>query len=104
MKELQQKLESALRALTYGKTIRAHRDWFLLLLAALIVLLGSGAFNAWLFTKVVRGEFLGEVPEEISAPALDTLETVKEVLEERRAKALFYRSEASFVDPARLTE
>jgi hypothetical protein len=104
MNELLKKFEGALSAFKYGKTIRPHRDWLILLALLLGLLIGSGIFNAWLFNKVVRGEFLGDTLEVAPTPALDTLEAVKEVLEERRATESFYRGEASFVDPAPLTE
>jgi hypothetical protein len=104
MKELQEKLERALLALKYGNVIRPHRDWLILLTISLIVFVGSAVWNAWLFNKVIRGEFLGDAPEVAPLQTLDTLETVKDVLEERRVKELFYRVGSSFVDPAGLTE
>lgn len=104
MNQLLQKATNALALLRYGKVIRPHRDWLLVLVVTLLLLIGSGVFNAWLFSKVVRGEFLGDAVEAPVAATLDTLEEVEEVLEERRAKEMQYRTEASFIDPAPVSE
>ncbi len=85
----------------YGDRIRPVRDWFVLLAAALILLIASVAWNAWLFYRVTNGEgFTVEAPA-ASTPALNALPKAREVLEIRASEETRYRSFYEFVDPAR---
>ncbi len=85
----------------YGNRIRPLRDWFVLLAVALILLIASVAWNAWLFFRVTSGEGAASEAPVTSTPVLDALPKAREVLEIRASEETRYRSLYEFVDPAR---
>ena len=80
--------------------IHPERDWFFLLMLAVVFVLGSVVWNGWFFLTVKNGK----VPDEevptipfMAAPA----ESVVDVFEAREAEEARYRTEYLFVDPSR---
>jgi len=75
------------------------RDWFMLLAAALILVLASVVWNVWLLTKVERGETIGtQAPVQGFEAA--PIDSVRAIFEKRKAEELRYRQEYRFVDPS----
>lgn len=83
----------------YGKHVKPGRDWLILLLVTIMLLVLSGAWNAWMFfygTHVAPVESAGE-----AAPVLSTekLEAAEALFERRAEEEGRYRNEYHFVDP-----
>lgn len=83
----------------YGKLVRPERDWFVLLLATLALILLSGAWNAWMFTYGTKVVPQVEDSSSITGPSENTLKEANALFERRAAEEGRYRSEYRFVDP-----
>lgn len=89
-----------LKALSYGDRIRSVRDWLFVLMGALVLFIGSIAWNAW-FYVVVTGEKEFEAgTTTASTPSLEALPHAREVLNARAAEEARYRTFYEFVDPS----
>lgn len=80
---------------------RPLRDWFVLLLSTAILVLASGAWNAWVFYTAASGGTLGEPIALTPAPDTSSLDAVRALFENRAAEEAKYRTEYRFVDPSR---
>lgn len=85
-------------ALSYGPQLRPVRDWLVLLVGFVLLLLASVVWNLWLFNKVTKGEKIGDVA--VSQPVDIKLDQVKRLFETRAAERMRYMSEYRFVDPS----
>lgn len=90
----------ALGHISYGKRIHASRDWLILLLIALILLIGSALWSTWLFLKGVEPA-TGVAPAATQAVSTHTLEEAGALFEMRANEEAKYRNEYRFVDPER---
>ncbi len=84
--------------LSYGPQLRPVRDWLVLLIVFVLLLLASVGWNLWLFNKVTKGEKIGDVP--VSQPVDINLDQVKQLFENRAAERMRYTGEYRFVDPS----
>lgn len=90
----------ALHAVQYGETLRPARDWFALLVASLVLIILSAAWNAWVFLEVRnRDRALTETPQSEGSME-SSVRQVEILFVERAAEASRYRGEYEFVDPS----
>ena len=85
----------------YGKRLRAHRDWFVLIIVMLLALIGSLAWNVWFFLSAVERD-LAETTEATVQASLDrsVLDEARMRLDEQAAEEVQYRDGYQFVDPS----
>ena len=86
--------------LSYGKRIHAVRDWFVVLVIALVLALLSALWNTWTFFRVVEGEQIGVATTTPSVFSPATLEGAQQMFDRRALEEARYRSEYRFSDPA----
>ncbi len=91
-------LSKIFSALSYGPQLRPVRDWLVLLIVFVLLLLASVGWNLWLFNKVTKGEKIGDVTA--SQPVVIKLDQVKRLFENRAAERARYTGEYRFVDPS----
>lgn len=95
-------LVAKLKSVRYGGRLQPLRDWILILSVAAVLLLGSMAWNAWLFIEVANGEILGAA----SAPTPSvfdhtSVEDVQTLFAKRSDEYQKYLTGAyRFVDPS----
>lgn len=80
--------------------IHPERDWFFLVILAVVCMIGSAFWNGWFFMEVKNGKTVDEEVPTIpfmAAPA----ESVADVFETREVEEARYRTEYLFVDPSR---
>ncbi len=77
------------------------RDWFLIVMAALGLLLLSAAWHAFLFTRLTRGEALDASVQKEASDAEVSVNQIRSVFERRATEEARYKSEYQFVDPSR---
>lgn len=88
---------------SYGKRIHPARDWSVLLLVSILMLVASIGGNLWLFEHVAGGGLLGEIPQGappvFSQASLDTISKIfdNRAIEENKYQNGTYR----FIDPSR---
>ena len=75
------------------------RDWLLLLMASVVLVAASVAWNAWLFASVQRGDVIGSAPVIVPFDA-GSVESAREVFRARALEEGKYRYEYRFVDPS----
>lgn len=78
----------------------AARDWLVVLVLFLVLFLVSVAWNIVLFNRVVDGGVIGGKAPTTEVGTLDSLDSLRTLLEERHAKETQYRTTPSFVDPS----
>ena len=95
-------LTASLKGIRYGDALRPSRDWLMLLTIALLLLVGSIAWNLWTFSEVTKGDPIGN---EAPPASTDTgvIDSAARLFEERRAEEARYHSEYRFVDPSSAT-
>ena len=85
---------------SYGASLRPARDWFLVLVVAVLLVAGSVGWNVWLFQGVERGAVIGESSAGRTGLDERSIESVRRVFESRQEEQNRYRNEYRFVDPS----
>lgn len=92
---------SQLSHIRYGKRIRAHRDWLILLAVVAMLLLAASVWSAFLFFEEPKPAALPETGSGLPSVSEESLGKVEALFEARDAERARYQSEYRFVDPAR---
>lgn len=92
--------DAFLKRFTYGANMRPARDWFLMLLIAVLLVAGSIGWNFWLFQSVEQGAVIGESSTGRTGLDERSVEPVRRVFESRQEEQNRYRNEYRFVDPS----
>lgn len=85
------------KSFRYGDRLRPGRDWLVLLSLFLIALAISLAYNLWTFSRITKGQKIGDAA--VTTPAQIKLDQVKTLFEARAAERARYGSDR-FVDPS----
>lgn len=92
------KLGSVSNPFKYGDRLKPERDWLVLVSISAILLLGSLAWNAWLFLRVTNGDAIGTAtaPQSLNPASIDSVNA----LFQQRANIETEYKNAHFVDPS----
>ncbi len=93
-------LDAFLKRFSYGARLRPERDWLLLLLVAVLLVVLSVAWNFWLFRSIEQGASLGESGTGRAGLDERSVEPVREVFQSREVEQGRFRNEYRFVDPS----
>ena len=85
----------------YGDQLQPSRDWILLLCFFFIALIVSAIWNTSFFFGMGQEVSVTDSASVISAPSVDPLITLENILEDRRVEELRFQTEYRFVDPSR---
>ena len=91
---------SGLSHITYGKRVHPSRDWLIVLVVALLLLVASGLWGTILFIRGAEAEALGESIGNAPSVSGKILEQTSALFEERALEEGRYRNEYRFVDPS----
>lgn len=84
-----------------GDRRKPSRDWFILLILAFLILIGSIGWNVWEFIRITNGEAAGTTTAGMKGPDIGIVEQVRNVFTTRAAEEQRYRNEYRFVDPSK---
>ncbi|KND51565.1 MAG: hypothetical protein AB202_03285 [Parcubacteria bacterium C7867-007] len=92
------KLSKNSPSLKYGERLNPSRDWLILVMVFVLLLLGSLGWNIWLFDRVTNGDAIGNAtaPAPLNPASIDS---VNALFEARAVKETDYKN-SRFVDPS----
>lgn len=93
-------LAPLLKRFSYGTRIHPTRDWFYMLLIAVMLVALSIGWNTWLLRSVEAGGTIGDETIEVESFDDSPIESVRALFEAREQEQLRYRQEYRFVDPS----
>jgi hypothetical protein len=96
------RMNSFLKRLRYGANFDPVRDWLLMLILSIVMLVGIVVWNVWAFSTVVSGGVIG-APTSGTSPTFNraSLDAVHTIFTNRAAEEVKYETGVySFVDPS----
>jgi hypothetical protein len=101
MKKLYSILDSFKKGMAYGERIKPVRDWLLLLLAAIVLLVASIGWNVLLFNQFqdVKSATSSTTPQALDKIG-NSITQVQSIFQQRAAEEENYQKTYHFVDPS----
>ncbi|MDB5189146.1 MAG: hypothetical protein JWL82_103 [Parcubacteria group bacterium] len=94
-------LTKYLRVFTYGARVRPLRDWIAIVSVALLLLIVSAGWSAYVFQTTSGNESTQPSAPVTSSAAGAPIDTVRAIFERRAVEKSHYLSDYHFVDPSR---
>jgi hypothetical protein len=101
MKKIFATLGSFKKVFAYGDRIHPARDWFTVLIIALLLLIASVGWNFYLFNQFQNAKAAANVTEANTAAGVgDSVTQVQTIFQQRATEEQNYQKNYSFVDPS----
>jgi hypothetical protein len=102
MKNIFTILNSLKKLFAYGDRVHPARDWFVLLISAMLLLIASVGWNVYLFNQFQNEKGTADATQaKTSAGVGDSITQAQAIFQQRATEEQNYQKNYSFVDPSR---